>query len=283
MRLIALLALAVALNAAEEVPGAKLYRAHCAQCHDAAGPARIPSKAALQKMAPEAILAALTTGVMKQQGSALAESDRSILAAWLGAPVIAPVPVDQLANRCAADMSEPAANAPSWTSWGVGPSNWRYQPSAQAGLSAAGVPHLKLKWAFGIPNTDTMRSQPAVYRGRVYLGGNDGTLYSLDAATGCVHWASKGKPVRSGIVIGKAGSADAVFFGDVTGAVSALDANSGKLLWRAQAGDVPMALVTGAPAYADGRLYVPLSSYEEAVAMTPGLPMLHVSREYCRP
>src|SRR6185437_10698827 len=229
-----------------------------------------------QKMAPETILTALTTGVMKQQGTALSESDRSVLATWLGAAVVAPVPADQLAGRCPADMSELAANAPSWTSWGAGPSNWRYQSAAQAGLDATTVPHLKLKWAFGIPNTDMMRSQPAVYRGRVYLGGNDGTLYSLDAATGCVHWASKGKPVRSAIVIGKAGSADAVFFGDVTGAVSALDAGSGKPIWRAQAADQPMTLITGAPAYFRGRLYVPVSSYEEAAAMSPGYPCCKV-------
>ena len=272
MRLIALFLLAVAVNAAEEVPGARLYRTHCAQCHDAAGPARIPSKAALQKMAPEAILAALISGVMKQQGAALSEGGRQTLATWLGAPVISAVPTDQLADRCPADVSEPAADAPAWTGWGAGPSNWRYQPAAQAGLSAATVPHLKLKWAFGIPKVNMMRSQPAVYRGRVYVGGDDGTLYSLDAATGCVHWASKGKPVRSAIVIGKAGSTDAVFFGDVTGAVNALDVDSGKLLWRAQAADQPMALITGAPAYADGRLYVPLSSYEEASAMAPGYP-----------
>jgi polyvinyl alcohol dehydrogenase (cytochrome) len=180
------------------------------------------------------------------------------------APPATPVPADQLANRCSADVKPIAMNAPAWTSWGVNPENWRFQPAAQAGLSAADVPSLKLRWAFGIPNVKIVRSQPATYRGRVYVGGNDGTLYSLDSATGCIFWATTAsKPVRSGIVIGKAGDAEAIFFGDAGGDVFAIDFATGKLLWAARADDHSAATITGTPSYLDGRIYVPVSSGEE--------------------
>ena len=47
-----------------------------------------------------------------------------------------------------------------------------------------------------------LRSQPAVYRGRVFVGGQDGSVYALDAATGCVHWSTIVQAeVRSGMTV----------------------------------------------------------------------------------
>jgi polyvinyl alcohol dehydrogenase (cytochrome) len=138
-------------------------------------------------------------------------------------------------------------------------------------LTASDVPGLKLKWAVGVPEATTMRSQPAVYGGRVFLGTQDGTVYSLDAASGCVYWATEGgAQVRTGIVVGAAGDRTLVFFGDVSGQVYALDAANGKPVWQLRADDHPAAMVTGTPAFHDGRLYVPVSSYEEAASIPPG-------------
>ena len=154
-------------------------------------------------------------------------------------------------------------HSPSWRGWSPTPENWRFQPPSQAVLSDANVPQLKLKWAFGIPNVKIVRSQPAAYRGRLFVGANDGTLYALDASTGCTFWATTvSKPVRSGIAIGSSGAADAIFFGDAGGNVYALDFADGKLLWAVRADDHPNATITGTPALA-GRLYVPVSSGEE--------------------
>jgi polyvinyl alcohol dehydrogenase (cytochrome) len=184
--------------------------------------------------------------------------------------IATPVSAEQLTNRCAANIKPSPANAPAWIGWGSNPANWRYQPRAQAGISAADVAQLKLKWAFGIPNVKIVRSQPAIYGGRVYVGADDGTVYSLDAATGCTFWATTApKAVRSGMVIGKVGSGDAVFFGDSGGAVYALDADSGKFLWRTQADNHPAATITGTPNYFEGRLYVPVSSGEERARRRP--------------
>jgi polyvinyl alcohol dehydrogenase (cytochrome) len=199
---------------------------------------------------------------------AVAQSDEAPAAARQQAAPTALT--DRLANRCAADLKPAVASHDSWAGWGNNPANWRFQPAAAAGLSAAEVPRLKLKWAFGIPNVKIARSQPAIYGGRVYVGANDGTVYSLDAATGCTFWATTvSKPVRSGIVIGKAGAGDAVFFGDAAGAVYALDLDSGRILWHTQADPHPVATITGTPNYFERRLYVPVSSGEEQSRRRP--------------
>ncbi|MDE3170411.1 MAG: PQQ-binding-like beta-propeller repeat protein, partial [Acidobacteriota bacterium] len=178
---------------------------------------------------------------------------------------------DQLTNRCPDTIAPAPANAPSWTGWSPSPDNWRFQPEKDAGIPASRVANLKLKWAFGIPNVNIVRSQPAIYRGRVYVGANDGTVYSLDAKTGCTFWATKAsKAVRSGLAVGKAGEAEAIFFGDSGGDLYALDAESGKFLWSAHPEDHPSATITGTPTYSNGRLYVPMSSGEEQARRRPG-------------
>src|SRR6516164_6050055 len=182
------------------------------------------------------------------------------------------VPDDQEANKCKTLAVPSGGSASDWTGWGFNPANWRYQPNPGVGLSAADVPHLKLKWAFGIPNVRSVRSQPVIYDGRVYVGGLDGTVYSLDANSGCGFWATKGRPVRSGLVIGHIGAADApdaLFYGDATGGIDALNASTGKFLWRTQADPHPVATITGTLSYFERRLYVPVSSGEEQLRRRP--------------
>ena len=114
------------------------------------------------------------------------------------------MPADQLANRCSAESTARAAE--SRLPGQAGAVIRRTGASIRDGKPISQPPRcrsLKLKWAFGIPNVKIVRSQPANDRGRVFVGGNDGTLYSLDAATGCTFWATTAsKPVRSGIAIG---------------------------------------------------------------------------------
>jgi polyvinyl alcohol dehydrogenase (cytochrome) len=78
-----------------------------------------------------------------------------------------------------------------------------------------------------------MRSQPAVSGGHVFAGGQDGSVYALNAGTGCVYWTTVVQSqVRSGITVGQAGANAAIFFGDSAGYIYALDANTGKQLWK---------------------------------------------------
>ena len=66
--------------------------------------------------------------------------------------------------------------------------------------------------------------------------------------------------------------------GDDSATVYALDATSGRLLWRQKLDAHPMARITAAPVFRAGRLYVPISSLEEAPASAPGYAVLHLPR-----
>ena len=75
------------------------------------------------------------------------------------------------------------------------------------------LPKLKLKWAFGFPGAISAYGQPTLVDGRVYSGSNDGTVYALDAQTGCIYWRYQAKAmVRDAVVIGPGPRA---YFGDL--------------------------------------------------------------------
>jgi polyvinyl alcohol dehydrogenase (cytochrome) len=150
----------------------------------------------------------------------------------------------------------------------VNTSNTRYQDAAMAGLTAADIPRLQVKWAFGFPGELSVDSQPTVAGGRVYVGTQSGAVYSLSAATGCVHWMFPAEAaVRAAVTIGRietaAGPRFAAFIGDRSGNVYAVDAATGSLMWKKRVDDFPFARVTGSPTFHNGRLYVGVASGEE--------------------
>jgi polyvinyl alcohol dehydrogenase (cytochrome) len=161
-----------------------------------------------------------------------------------------------------------------WNGWGNGPNNTRFQPAEWAGLSAADVPKLALKWALGFADGGFVASQPTVVGGRVYIGAGPGGVYSLDAASGCMHWMFKTPAVvRTAVTIGQiAGSAPpryAAYFGDLQANVYAVDAETGAVIWTKKVEAHPQARITAAPTLFEGRLYVGVSSLEEAAAASP--------------
>src|SRR5205823_1975526 len=110
----------------------------------------------------------------------------------------------------------------------------------------------------------------------------NGTVYSLDAATGCSVWTFEARAgVRAAISIGSLdGSArarrgraptSAAYVADQQGHVYALNAATGALLWERKVEDHPLVRLTGSPLLHDGRLYVPTASYEEG-GKPPGYP-----------
>jgi outer membrane protein assembly factor BamB len=84
-----------------------------------------------------------------------------------------------------------------WNGWGVDASQRRFQPSTMAQLPPDDVPHLKLKSAFGYPSAGRAFAQPTIVAGRLFVGTRNGTVYSLDANSGCTYGEfNAGKPVR---------------------------------------------------------------------------------------
>lgn len=261
--------------AQDDNTGPALYRRYCALCHENPGTSAAPSRESLGQRTPEAIYTALRTGTMSAStaiGGALADSQKRVLAEHLsGKPLgnVTPNDAASMRSQCRArPLGDPLAG-PRWNGWGADVHNTRFQPAAMAGLSAAGVPRLKLKWAFGLPNSTVAYGAPAVVGGRVYVGTETGFVYSLDAATGCVYWSYEAKgAVRTAITIEKVpGSSPAryaAYFADQRANVYAVDAGTGKLMWTDLADTFRIARITGSPVVFEGRLYVGTSSPENS-------------------
>ena len=92
-------------------------------------------------------------------------------------------------------------------------------PLSTGGYGAASpsdAASLKLKWAFGFPGATRAVAQPTIFGGRVFVGSQNGKVYSLDAKSGCTYWElDAGKGVRSAVVIGPRGDGWAAYFGDL--------------------------------------------------------------------
>jgi polyvinyl alcohol dehydrogenase (cytochrome) len=252
--------------------GSALFAKHCATCHAGNDP-RIPTVTALRAQSPEAVINALTNGVMRERGSALTVAERRAVAEFLSGKPSGTVVTSSVTGRC---PTAPAAfdlgRGPRWTGWGVDLANTRFQPAAQAGLTAEQTPQLKLKWAFGFPNATSARALPTVADGRLFVGSQDGTVYSLDAKSGCTIWAFKAaSSVRTSIVLGprRGGSNAVAYFGDGRSNIYALDAGSGQLLWTRKLDEHPSSHITGSPALYQDRLFVVVASGEEGRGSDP--------------
>jgi polyvinyl alcohol dehydrogenase (cytochrome) len=247
--------------------GEALYKQRCSTCHDGKPQARMPSREELTARTPESVYQAMFAGAMASQSTGLSSEEGRAIARFVtgkefGSGTAA------LAGKCSTAPGALTMGDADWNGWSTDLANSRYQP--KPGMAAGDVPNLKLKWAFAFPG-DTVRSaQPAVVGGRLYTGSASGAIYSLDAATGCIYWKyDAGATVRTSISIGNAGGKTIAYFGDVRSNVYALDAATGQLLWKVKVEDHPASRVTGGPVFYAGRLYVPVSSIEEASAMSP--------------
>src|SRR5206468_10988506 len=145
-----------------------------------------------------------------------------------GRPLVTTPSPQSLCAARAGDFAGASAG-PAWNGWGVNTSNTRHQDEAAAGFTAAQVPRLKLKWAFGFPGDVAADAQPTVVGGRVFVGSQSGNVYALDAQTGCIHWYfPAAAAVRASVVVGRvpsgSGSRDAAFIGDRAGVLYAVDA-----------------------------------------------------------
>jgi polyvinyl alcohol dehydrogenase (cytochrome) len=257
--------------AAQTPDGAAVYKAACAQCHDQPQ-ARTPSLEALKDRTPDAILQALTGGSMAVVAMPLSVAERRAVAEFVSGKSLGTS--TQTIGMCPGRTPMPSeiARVPQWNGWGIDLANSRYQPNP--GLTAADVPRLKLKWAFGFAGGTQAYGQPAIVAGRVFVGSDTGRFYTLDASSGCTYWSFQADGgIRSAPSVGPlkpgTGGRYAVYFGDLKAGVYALDANTGELIWKKQVDEHKSARVTGAPKLHDGRLYVPVSSVEEVPAAQP--------------
>jgi polyvinyl alcohol dehydrogenase (cytochrome) len=269
----------VARGQAPAVPnGEALYKTSCASCHDQSVN-RAPDRTAFRGMLPERVLAAMETGSMVTMANNRSAAERRAIAEFVtgksfsNSLVLAPA-----AKAMCQGNPQPfdSRSGPQWSGWGRNSSNTRFQESA--GLPAADVPRLKLKWAFAFPGDLQSYSQATLSGGRLFVGSVGGKVYSLNASTGCIHWYfDAGSGVRSAISVGPVDIdpgdptvlRDLAFFGDGNANVYALDAATGQQRWKVDVESFPVGRVSGSPVLHAGRLYVGVASGEEGAGASP--------------
>ena len=262
--------------------GGPLFQRNCASCHTEeglqVGGRVVPAVASLRALTAEQVYSALTVGSMVQQAARLSDPQKRDVATFASGKRfsdIASYAVDRMPNRCATNppLGDVAAT-PAWNGWSPTADNARFQSTAAAGIRAGDVPKLQLKWAFGFPGGASGTSQPTVAFGRIFVGSDNGFLYSLDARTGCGYWSfrpddrSAAGPYAPMIapVSTRDGVRYAVYI--VAGLTAyAIDAQTGRELWRNPiAGGGGM---RGSPTLAGGRIYVPITGTETFGGTSP--------------
>ena len=109
----------------------------------------------------------------------------------------------------------------------------------------------------------------------MFVGSQDGTVYALDFATGCVRWTFladaevRTSPTLEPWTAGDTKARPRLYFGDFNGNAYAVDAQTGLLQWKTRVDAHPRLTITGSPRLFEGRLYVPMSSNEWAAAADP--------------
>ncbi len=257
--------------------GAAIYQRSCAPCHET-GVGRAPSHEALHAMSPERVLAAMESGPMISMANRRSAADRRAIAEFITGksfahPLDTAPAASAMCTAPAPEFGDPSSGAV-WNGWGQNLLNTRFQTAAQAGLSASDVSRLKVKWAFGFPATLDANAHPAIANGRVFIGSTAGTVYSLDAASGCIRWYYNAvSGVRAAISIGRipteSGSRYAAFFGDGNAYTYAVDAGTGKLIWKTKVETFPVGHITGSLVFYNNRVYVPVASGEEGAGASP--------------
>lgn len=250
---------------------AALFAEACATCHTAAGEDRTPGVMMLRALSPRAIVASLEDGVMQAEGADLTPEQRVRLAEYLTGRAFTREILPESAFCADRGWSALDLGAVSSMGWGGNLEATGFQAAEMAGLSADDVPNLELKWAFAFPDAAEVRTKPTVIGDAVLVGGPFGEVLALDAATGCVRWSFEADAAVRGAVVAGEGpeGRPTAYFVDFRTNAYALDAATGDLLWKYHVGWHSTSNTTGSPAFHDGRLFVPISSWEVVVSGDP--------------
>ncbi|HEX2817126.1 MAG TPA: PQQ-binding-like beta-propeller repeat protein [Phenylobacterium sp.] len=254
----------------DPVQGEKLYQQKCASCHDNPS-GRIPAKETIANNTATFITQAMIEGVMAPMARGLTPHDMTSVAAYLSKRKEGGLGAGALEAPACTDKPAPFTLAgPAWNGWGNAETQARFQPNP--GIKAADVPRLKLKWALSYAGS--RNGQATVAGGRVFLTSASGAVYSLNAKTGCAYWRfDVPGGSRSSITIGRLPGSKgrpryaAYLTGWTQRTAYALDAATGKQIWKTRVTDQSEVQLTGSPVLHAGRLYVPVSSAEEAIAV----------------
>ncbi len=271
---------------APQANGQEVFKRVCSVCHmdvaqapPALTPQGPPDPAALRARAvppdrlrmftPEAILNALTNGKMQAQAASLSVDERRAVSEFASSQTFSAAAAALKSSMCtdSSPVSDITRGA-RWSSWGDTVENSRFQPQELGKLTAADLPRLKLKWAFGYANVASARAQPIVVGNRLFAASENTEVHALNPKTGCTYWTFKAQyGVRSALSVGpyKSGgkSGTAVYFADTRANAYAVDAQTGKQIWTRKVDAHPLAGITGSPVVYGGRMFVPVQGISE--------------------
>jgi polyvinyl alcohol dehydrogenase (cytochrome) len=236
-----------------------LYTERCISCHERGAVARAPGREVIAALSADRIVEALETGLMQVQGEALSPDERRAIANYLTSARPAPTPAVVRACEGAAGIRSAATD---WSSWGVTLANDRFQKDS--GITAAQVPNLKLRWAFGFEGENAAAANPTIVGDRLFVGSASGRVFSLGLKDGCQHWVFKADgSVRAAVTVAQTGGRATAYFGDLRATVYSVDATTGELRWKKKVDEHRAARITGSVVAYNGRIYIPVSSGEE--------------------
>jgi polyvinyl alcohol dehydrogenase (cytochrome) len=251
--------------------GAAIYAEQCARCHDVPD-SRAPARDVLEQMAVNRIIRTMDFGAMMSVTYMLDRADREAVARYLG--VAGDDRGPPAAAYCAGtDVVLDDAPAAGWNGWSPGATNTRFQ--SEPGFEVDALPNLGLAWAFGFEGDVNAFAPPAVIGESLFVGSAGGSIYALDAASGCIKWHFQADgPVRTAMLVAPldgddANAGHALMFGDQSGGFYAVGAENGRLLWRARPEPHESTKLTGTPIAYDGVVYVPVASWEESRPLNP--------------
>jgi PQQ-dependent dehydrogenase (methanol/ethanol family) len=240
----AMFVLAAAPARGQTAAGATLFANHCAVCHEGAGADRAPSRDALRARTPEAILAALTSGIMTSQAAALTDGERRTLAEYLSGRALGTAQVlggpaglqagagrsggatgEQLAQGYLTPIPFVAipqidrATSRDWPLHNLDLANSRYSPLGQ--INSSNVKSLAVKWLYHMRDGG---ATPIVVDGMMYVTTSE-SVVALDAATGRAVWSTNEARSNRGAAYG-----DGKIYVAREARLWALDAKTGKLV-----------------------------------------------------
>ena len=219
---------------AAPTPGAAVYAKYCASCHDQVD-ARIPTRDSLTQMSPARILRTLDFGLMMSIASPIKRDDREAVAKFLGTGADDINPPASAFCKPVGRKIMSAGTRESWSGWSPDSANTRYQRATSAGLKAADVGKLELKWAFGFAGDVTAFAAPTIVNGTMFVGSAGGAVQALDAKSGCLYWMYQANgPVRSAMAVSSDGAQTSLVFSDQNGWVHSIDARTGASTWKSE-------------------------------------------------
>jgi len=252
----------------EPPPGEALYMARCASCHSGTGVTKAPPLETMRQMSADRVFFSIMNGVMKSQAAGLGYPEMGAITMYASAG-IQPGFSPDAASMCADRVIDVQSVV---QGWGFDERSTRSMGEHQTTLNGKNIASLRLRWAFALPGTSELRSQPVVTTDTLFVGASSGHVFALDRFSGCVKWHTA-TPLRTSLTLGRLQQNGvprvALFFGDSGGSATALDATTGKIVWRVAVGLFDTTMLTGAVVQQGNVLIVPMSSAEVGLAANP--------------